>query len=130
MYLGIGTFWDVKDQELPVLFLLSFGIAGIMCNLLWRYQSLENLMLGSLLGGILLLLGRISNESIGYGDGLGIMILGIFEGVEGILPVVIGAFWFSGIYGVWRLLGLKSTGSDTMPFFPFLFIAFVGVKLL
>lgn len=130
MFLGMGTFFDVKDRELPVIFLVVFGSLGIIWNLLWRYQSLQELVLGVSLGGTFLAVGFISKEQIGYGDGMGLVILGVFEGVKGLVPVIVSAFLFSGVYGVWNILGLKKSGSETMPFYPFLLLALIGVKLL
>ena len=40
------------------------------------------------------------------------------------------AFLLSGIYGVWKLIGLKESGDSTMPFFPFLLTASVGTILV
>lgn len=130
LFLGMGTYFDVKDRELPVFFLMVFGSLGIICNLLWNYQGLRELISGACLGGTFLVIGLISREQIGYGDGLGLVILGIFEGPKGIIPIIIGAFLFGGIYGLWTLWGLKKSGSETMPFYPFLLLAFVGVKLI
>lgn len=130
LFFGIGTWFDIRDRELPLTFLMLFGVIGIVCNVLWKYQSLKSVVMGSIIGGTFLMVGWVSNEEIGYGDGIGLVILGIFEGFRGMIPVLIGAFLFSGIYGLWKLVGLKRSGSDTMPFFPFLLLAFVGVKLL
>lgn len=130
LFMGIGTFFDVRDRELPILFLLMFGSLGMVCNLLWKYQSLRDLLMGVCLGGTFLVIGFISNEKIGYGDGIGLVIIGIFEGIDGMISIITGAFLFSGVYGLWNIFGLKKSGSDTMPFFPFLLLAFVGVKLL
>lgn len=130
LFLGTGTFFDVKDKELPVLYLQIFGGLGILCNLLWKYQSPKEFILGSAIGGSFLVLGRLNDEAIGYGDGIGLAILGAFEGFEGMIPIVTAAFLFSGIYGLWALFGVKKSGSDTMPFFPFLLLAFMGVELI
>ena len=130
LFFGIGSWFDVRNRELPLTFLMIFGVLGIICNVLWNYQSLKNVVLGGLIGGTFLFLGWVTNEAIGYGDGIGLVILGIFEGFRGMIPIVIVAFLFSGIYGLWKVLGLKKSGSDTMPFFPFLMLAFTGVKLL
>ena len=130
LFLGLGTVWDIKDRELPVLLFVVFGGFGLFCNLLWKYQSLRELILGIFLGGAFLAVGFISGEQIGYGDGLGLMILGIFEGAEGLISMIIVSFLLGGIYGLWNIWGLKRSKSDTMPFYPFLLFAFVGVKIL
>lgn len=130
LFLGIGTYFDIRDRELPITFFAAFGMLGIICNVIWKYQSLENVMIGCLIGGTFLLAGWITKEAIGYGDGIGLMVLGIFEGLKGLIPIVFGSFFLSGIYGLWNLMGLKKSGSDTMPFFPFMLLAFMGVSLL
>ena len=58
------------------------------------------------------------------------MILGIMKECHVRIPVVFGAFLLSGVYGIWRLIGLKTLRDETMPFYPFLLIAFVGVCML
>ena len=130
LYFGIGTYFDIRDQELPIPFLTLFAGLGILCNILWQYQSLKNVVIGGFVGATFLVICWASKEAIGYGDGIGLLTLGIFEGAYGMIPIVFGAFLFSGIYGLWKLIGLKKSGGDTMPFFPFLFMAFLGVKLL
>ena len=59
LFLGMGTFFDVKDRKLPVFFLFVFGSLGVIWNLLWKYQSLRELVLGVCLGGTFLAVGFI-----------------------------------------------------------------------
>lgn len=130
LFFGIGAYFDIRDRELPITFLTAFGLLGIICNVIWKYQSLENVLIGCFAGGTFLIIGWMTKEAIGYGDGIGLVILGIFEGMKGMIPIVIGAFFLSGIYGLWNLIGQKKNSSDTMPFFPFILLAFIGVTLL
>lgn len=130
LFLGIGAYFDIKDQELPLSFLAVFAVIGMICNLFWKYQSLENAVIGICIGGIFLFAGWLTKEAIGYGDGLGLVILGLMEGWRGMIPIIITAFLLSGIYGLWRVIGYKQSGSDTMPFYPFLLFALIGVILL
>lgn len=130
LFLGIGTWFDIRYRELPMNFLMIYGVFGVFCNVFLKYQSMKAVVFGGMIGVCFLLIGRITKEAIGYGDGIGIGILGIFEGFSAMVPVVFGAFFVSGIYGLWKLWWLKQCGRDTMPFFPFLLAAFVGVKIL
>lgn len=130
LFLGFGAYFDIKDRELPILFLSFFTVLGILCNLFWKYQSIENSFIGVCIGGIFLFAGWLTKEAIGYGDGIGLMTLGLFEGWRGMLPILFAAFLLSGIYGLWRVVGCGQSGHDTMPFFPFLFLALIGVILL
>lgn len=130
IFLAIGAYFDLKTQELPARFLLFFGILAILMNIFFPYQSFRSVLMGASAGGLFLFAGWMTRESIGYGDGIGLLILGIFEGWPDMIPTVFGAFLLSGVYGVWRLIGYKESRMETMPFYPFLLIAFIGVKIL
>lgn len=126
LFLGLGSCYDIKSRELPLGFLIVFGAFGIFLNLFWKYQSFE-LVLGSLLiGGLFLIIGKVSKEAIGYGDGLCFMVLGIFEGWKIMSGILAAAFFFSGIYGIWKILCRGGKAKDTMPFLPFLLLAQIG----
>lgn len=130
VYLCIGTYFDVKDQELPVSFLRFFVMAAVFCNIFGTYQNSAEIFAGVIVGGVFLLICWLSREALGYGDGIALVTLGIFEGGSQLVPIVFWAFLLSSIYGGWKLIGLKREKTDTMPFFPFLLMAFVGVEIL
>lgn len=130
IFLGVGSYFDMKNRELPIEFLGAFAIFGIVCNVIWKYQSLKSIVIGCSIGILFLLIGKVTNEAIGYGDGVGLCILGIFEGWEGFIPIAFGAFCLSAVYGLWKIIGFKQCLNDTMPFYPFLFMSLVGVIIL
>lgn len=130
LFLGIGSYFDLKEQRLPLWFLLSFGLGGLLFNLLFPYQSLKEFLIGMIVGSMFLLAGWVSRESIGYGDGIGLMVLGGMEGIQRMIPVIFGAFLLSAVFGMWKLVGRRESRESTMPFFPFLLIAWMGVLIL
>ncbi len=130
LFLGIGTYYDLKNKELPIRFLMIFLMISFSCNIILQYQSLSDFLIGGSVGCVFLGVGWMTKEEIGYGDGIGIVILGILKGWKGLIPVIFTAFLLSGIYGLWKFIGFKELGNSTMPFFPFLFIASIGVILL
>ena len=130
IFLGMGTYFDIKEKELPMSLFFIFGAAGSVYQVLWKVYSIRELLYGVCVGGFFLLVGWLSREAIGYGDGLGLMVMGVYEGWRGMIPIIFGAFCFSSIYGIWRLIGYQDLKTDTMPFFPFLFLSFIGVSLL
>lgn len=130
LFLIIGTFFDIREQELPLPFLLCFGILVAASSVFGGDCNIGKIFPGACAGGIFLIVGWLTKEAIGYGDGIGLMILGIFEGWPGMIPVVVGAFLLSGVYGIWRLLRCGGSPIDEMPFYPFLLISFMGVWIL
>ena len=130
IFLGIGSYYDVKNQELSLRFLLPFLSISIFSNLILRYQSQTDWLIGGCIGCVFLGVGWLTKEEIGYGDGIGLVILGILKGWRGLIPMMFMAFLLSGIYGEWKLIGLKESSDSVMPFFPFLLIASVGMILI
>lgn len=130
LFLLIGAVMDLKTRELPAYFLFGFAAAGIAGNLLVRYQPFTSVAAGCLAGGLMLLLGRISGEAIGYGDGLGILVLGIFLGGKRTVLIVTIAFLLSALYGSFLLLSRHGRAGDRMPFFPCLLLAALGGMFL
>lgn len=130
LFLIIGTYFDVRNETLPLPFLVIFTGAAILGNMLFPYQRLQEILIGSAVGGTFLFAGWISREAIGYGDGWVLIILGIMKGIHGLIPIVIGAFFLSGVYGLWKLIFLKEERNSTMPFLPFLLMTSLGVKMI
>lgn len=126
IFLGLGSVFDVKSRQLPGIFLYGAAAAAVCCNLLFRYQPFRTSFYGALLGGCFLLLARLTKEAIGYGDGIGIAVTGIFTGGTKLLLLLTLALLLSACYGTAGLLLHKKSSSDAMPFFPFLFLAAVG----
>jgi leader peptidase (prepilin peptidase)/N-methyltransferase len=130
IFLLLGTYFDIKEQELPVKFLLFFGCLAFLLRLCSPYYSLARGLLGGCAGCIFLVIGYLTKESIGYGDGIGLIILGIFEGWRGMIPLVIIAFLLSAIYGAWNVWGNGKSVKDEIPFYPFLLAAYIVVMFL
>ena len=130
LFLAIGTFFDIRERELPVLFFVCFGILAIVSCFFSESQSVENVLQGVCAGSLFVLIGWITKEAIGYGVGMGLIILGIFEGWPGMIPVVVGAFLLSGVYGLWKLFNCGDSRMEEIPFYPFLLISFIGVLIL
>lgn len=126
LFLVAGTYFDLKSRELPLVFLAGFAMLGLFLNIVWKYQSLELVIGGVCIGGIFLGMGKLTRQAIGYGDGLCFMILGIFNGWKSTLSLLCAAFFFSGVYGLWRMICHGAKSSDTMPFLPFLLLAWIG----
>ena len=130
LFLSIGSYFDMKNREIPINYLVIFGGLGIAANVIWKYQPIFEVLAGGCIGVVFLTVGWMTKEALGYGDGWALVILGIMKGWYELIPVVFGAFLLSSVYGIGRLIGLKASRDETIPFYPFLLIAFVGVGML
>ncbi len=130
LFLGLGSWFDVRNQRIPVSFLMIFGILGVAGNMIVQYQHFSDILPGVGIGLMFLWIGWITKEAIGYADGFGMIVLAIFAGWRRMLPVVCGGFLLSGFYGIYRMICSKGDYEDTMPFFPFLLLALMGMVFL
>ena len=87
---------------------------------------IRELILSRKLSGILFLwISKITNEAIGYGDSLAILILGIYLGIWGLLEVLMTAFFILGIIGLICVVIKRKKKGLAFPFYPFLTVGYL-----
>lgn len=126
----INSWRDLRSREICFIPTVIYGLAGILYKFFTAGHSLYNLIPDLIPGLFLLLIGKISREKVGYGDGLVILTTGIWIGfTDCLLTLTTGlfmAFIFSAV-----LLALKKFKRDTeLPFIPFLLFSYLGRMFL
>lgn len=130
VFLGAGSAYDMKNKELPGRFLLISAVVSVLFCIFLPERPLAESFCGVLPGVFLLLTGALTKEAVGYGDGIGMMTVGILNGWKKTVLILTGAFFLSALYGGIQLLRRKMKGKDTMPFYPFLFVSALGGMFL
>ena len=120
------AWYDYRTKLIEVKWLVVFGTLGIGGVLLQRdvtqlYQSL----LGMLIGGALLLLAWISEESVGFGDGWLFVVTGIFLGGMQNFVLLFGSVLLAGVFAIGCLLLKKKGRDDRVALAPFVLTAYV-----
>lgn len=118
------SFEDVKKKEVDVRAVLAMLICTIGISLLQNDFRVGVSARGLLTGFFVYLLGFISNEKIGTGDGLVLMVTGIVVGAEVNLMILIRAILFAVI---WVFIKGKKYGE--IPFVPCILLATLSVVL-
>lgn len=116
---------DYKKQKIYLLPLLGVGIAGLLLHLCGQEQTIWTLLAGCAVGLLLLLYGRITGESVGYGDGCLFIMTGIFLGFWKNLELLFTASLLAACYAGWTVLVKKKKNKETFPFVPFVSIAYL-----
>ena len=129
-FLAVFTFYDLKYKKIPMWLLLLMAITGIIYVIkIGDYWSISRYM-GSSIGLLFLGFSFLSHEAIGKGDGFLFVILGWFLGMYQLIFLLFVAFTFSAIFSMVLLLMKKGNYKTSIPFMPFLYIAFGGICLL
>lgn len=110
------------------------GITGVKIRpaaVLTESDSLWQLhLLGILPGIVVWMIGKLSGNRIGSGDGYVIMTLGICLGIWKILSCLLYGTVFCGLTGVILLVMKRKRKEDMLPFLPFLTMGYVITILL
>ena len=120
---------DFKKQSISVISLAMLAAGSMIQQFISQRQDIW-LMIGGMGVGIgFLFLSKITEEGLGYGDSLGILILGIGLGLWKLLEVLTVTFFilFIGSVVIWCIRKKKN---QFIPFFPFLVTGYFLVFLI
>ena len=131
--MGMLTFCsaeDIRKKQIRLNPVLMFGIIGIFFHMLWRVQSIENILLGMSVGVVLLMLSVLTGGRIGAGDAVLLIVTGIYLGLEQNLQLFFSGLLLCGIWALGLLVLRKKSRKDSIPFVPFLLASYMGMLVL
>lgn len=126
-FLAIGSHYDRKTYMLPV-WLLWMGTAAGLLLLAVRTVStgltaVQEGLTGIIPGAALLALSFLTEKKVGSGDGIVLMILGLWEGGESAFLLFCTALFFQALAAVVLLIFKKADKQRKLPFIPFMLAA-------
>lgn len=127
--LGISSFMDMKYRKISTRLLIVFGILAILIWVGKIYMNgiveISKILLDILPGLILLLLGKATRESIGYGDGYLFIIIGLYIGFIRTVGILITALFLIAIISIFLLIIRKINRGTELPFIPVVLISYL-----
>lgn len=126
LFLGWEAWIDSKEKYIAVKEVILFGILGLVFSL---YLDKSRILLFQLTGMIpgLLAIGtaRITEEAIGYGDGLLLLVCGCYLGVFVTAGIFFMALLICMPYMMYLLISGRAGKKTEIAFAPFLLVAYV-----
>lgn len=110
---------DLRYKEIPVWISVAGAVVGIVISLLEKREMLS-ILLAILPGVIALLFAKVSRETIGYGDGVLFLVMGMYMSWEEVLEIVILAFGIAGVCALILIVVFQKKRNYQIPFVPFL----------
>lgn len=117
---------DIKSQKISLIFVLMFGVLALAVKIFMYEVSLAEMFNDVLIGMFCLCMARITGQAIGYGDGVVLIILGIFVGIRKTVITLFIAFGLMMIVAMVMLIRKGFRYNATMPFIPCIFLAYLG----
>ena len=124
---GICGIRDFRKREIPVWWLVLISVLVVVFILLFDRTRLMARLVGGLLGLFFFFISKCTKEAIGYGDSWLILILGIYLGSFEVLQVLFWATILAAIVALFLLCQKRCKRNITIPFVPYLAVAFLGV---
>ena len=125
VFLCICTVFDIKKREMPISILwLGMVIAACFCLRQIAGGSLTVVQAGASLlpGTFFLLVSRLTGEQIGSGDGIMLVMIGLFIGSYRCVMLLCVALIASTVFASFLLVFRKAKKDSKIPFVPFLAI--------
>lgn len=131
--LGLCGIEDYREKKISVWKIILY--AGVVAGYeIWECSSRKSAgdiwllksVLGSLPGLVMLGMGKLARESMGYGDGILVLIMGISMGFWETMGILFTAGIGASAAAVYILLRKKGGRKRQIAFVPFLFLGMAG----
>ena len=110
---------DVREKKVSVYKVLVFTVLALIYRAFTNQLLWMEMIINLVPGGMMILLAILTKEGIGYGDGMTVMVLGLWTNVWFTTGVLCVAILLSGIFGSICLIVTKR---EVIPFVPFLLV--------
>lgn len=121
-YLGICSCYDCRYRRIPLWLLrLGIGIGGLYAAvmLIAGQTAWQTVLAGAAPGAVMLLYSRLSQEKLGWADGLMVIPAGLMQRWERCTEEVLAACFLTFFAAMGLLLAGKGTRNTKIPFAPF-----------
>lgn len=123
IFLALLTFYDIKNKQLPMRVIGIFGVVIVGICFAKDYFSSWEILIRLLPGMFLIIIAYFTSQSIGYGDGIVIMLIGLMIDIHTAITFILLAFLLSAMVSIILLISRKGNKQSKIPFMPFLLIA-------
>lgn len=130
LFLFISAVLDIKRRRISLLLVFLFAIIWIVSAFRDDPQAFITGVVGMIPGIILAGVSILSGEKIGMGDAITVTLCGVYLGLYPILMILMISFIFTTIVGVILILLHRAKRDSSLPFVPFLAIAYAVIMSL
>ena len=127
LMLTISSIFDIQKRIIPIQVLIGGSIWAVICLVAAVVRNGTEVFVvalpGMLPGAGLLVLGFLTQQKVGYGDGILLMIMGLLEGGRMVILTFCIGLFLQSVLAVILLLIKRADKQTRIPFVPFLLTA-------
>ena len=118
---------DARKREIPMRILILMSVVISVSAMFCKNVNVWYRIAGAIFGGAFFIISKVTKEAVGYGDSWMILLLGVHLGIWKALQLLFTASVLAAIFAIFYLWKRRWKRSATLPFAPFLAIAYIGV---
>lgn len=122
-FLGINSYLDVKKGQISLCLTAAYFLLGVLYVLL-NGKQWELFLMGVIPGILLLCIGKASRGALGLGDGMIVLVCGIYLGIWRVIEWVTIGLFMAAIWAGVLMIVRKKNRRASFPFVPFLLAAY------
>lgn len=126
MFLTWESLEDLKCQKLSVYSLGLFMTLGFAVRIFYQKTSIREIIIGMTVGLIVILIAKLTGEAIGYGDGMVILITGIYSGMKMTVCTLFLAFLVMMAVAAVLIWRRGFHYNARLPFVPCILLGYIG----
>ena len=116
---------DMREKEISVIYIGAGFLAGLILQLFLGAHQFFDILLGCVVGIVFLLIARLSNEAVGYGDALMIITTGVFLGLVENMLLLLSSIAAAALCSIVLLIFKINKKRDAIPFVPFMLCGYI-----
>lgn len=121
---------DFRKKEIPVVSLILMSVSLLILRIFVLNTTWEATLGGIVVGVLFFAISRLTREAIGYGDSWVILFLGICLGGVVTIQILFWASFMTSVFSIIKCIRHGWNRKQTIPFLPFLTVAYIGVVML
>ena len=130
LFLFIMTIQDIRKKELSLKVMVLFFLAGLALRIFFDGSGFIDALYGMLIGAAMIVLSKLSRGAAGLGDGIVLVVTGLYMGFDVNLEIFIWGLSLCAIVGLFLLLVMKADRKKRIPFVPFLSAGYLLTALV
>lgn len=123
-FLGLNSCFDLRRKQISLVLVVLYVILSVP-YLIWYRQKSVLFLAGALPGILMLCIGKASGGALGQGDGLVILVSGLYMGIWRTVEWIMSALLLAAAWAGFLLVVKKKGWKESFPFVPFLLAAYI-----
>ncbi len=120
----MNSYLDIRKKQISLGLTAVYGAVGLVYILL-DDQQLIVALLGIIPGVMMLCIGKMSGGALGAGDGLIVLVSGMYMGIWKTIEFIARALLMAAVWAGFLMAGKKKGRQACFPFVPFLLVSYV-----